>query len=209
VTSGLTLLEFFDADISGRDFAQGKPHPEIFLTGAKELGVPLEECFVVEDAVSGIQAAKAGGMAALGLSRAGDEELLAAAEPDVLVTSLDDVDLDALAEGRLAAEGRLIAADHARRGVVVTDGLRVAAARAGRELELYRRRCLLLVDVRHHPRSQSCPRSATPVVVDVCPSTRAASPGGAVALIGGYACVRARRTTLPWQRSWRPGGAIG
>jgi beta-phosphoglucomutase len=105
VTPGLTLLEFFDADISGRDFAQGKPHPEIFLTGAKELGVPPGESFVVEDAVSGIQAAKAGGMAALGLSRAHDEELLAAAEPDVLVTSLDDVDLDALAEGRLAQRG--------------------------------------------------------------------------------------------------------
>jgi beta-phosphoglucomutase len=102
VTPGLTLLEFFDADISGRDFIHGKPHPEIFLTAATELGVPPKECFVVEDAVSGIQAAKAGGMAALGLSRASDEELLAAAEPDVLVTSLDDVDLDALAEGRLA-----------------------------------------------------------------------------------------------------------
>jgi beta-phosphoglucomutase len=102
VTSGLTLLEFFDADISGRDFAHGKPHPEIFLTGARELGVPPEECFVVEDAVSGIQAAKAGGMAALGVSRAHDEVLLAAAEPDVLVTSLDDVDFAALAEGRLA-----------------------------------------------------------------------------------------------------------
>ena len=102
MTPGLTLLEFFDADISGRDFAQGKPHPEIFLTGAKELGVPPQECFVVEDAVTGIQAAKAGGMAALGLSRAGDEELLAAAQPDVLVTSLDDVDLEALREGRLA-----------------------------------------------------------------------------------------------------------
>jgi beta-phosphoglucomutase-like phosphatase (HAD superfamily) len=102
VTPGLTLLEFFDADISGRDFAHGKPHPEIFLTAAAELGVPPEECFVVEDAVSGIQAAKAGGMAALGVSRASDEELLAAAEPDVLVTSLDDVDLGALAEGRLA-----------------------------------------------------------------------------------------------------------
>jgi beta-phosphoglucomutase len=105
VTPGLTLLEFFDADISGRDFAQGKPHPEIFLTGAKELGVPPEESFVVEDAVSGIQAAKAGGMAALGLSRADDEELLAAAEPDILVTSLDDVDLDALRQGRLARKG--------------------------------------------------------------------------------------------------------
>jgi beta-phosphoglucomutase-like phosphatase (HAD superfamily) len=105
VTPGLTLLEFFDADISGRDFAKGKPHPEIFLTGAKELGVPPGECFVVEDAVSGIQAARAGGMAALGLSRAHDEERLAAAEPDVLVTSLDDVDLDALAEGSLAQRG--------------------------------------------------------------------------------------------------------
>jgi beta-phosphoglucomutase-like phosphatase (HAD superfamily) len=105
VTPGLTLLEFFDADISGRDFAQGKPHPEIFLTGATELGVPPEECFVVEDAVSGIQAAKAGGMAALGLSRAHDEELLAAAEPDVLVTSQDNIDLDALAQGRQAQRG--------------------------------------------------------------------------------------------------------
>jgi beta-phosphoglucomutase-like phosphatase (HAD superfamily) len=101
VTPGLTLLEVFDADISGCDFAQGKPHPEIFLAGAKELGVALPECFVVEDA-TGIQAAKAGAMAALGLSRAGDEELLAAAEPDALVTSLDDFDLAALPEGRLA-----------------------------------------------------------------------------------------------------------
>ena len=41
-------------------------------------------------------------MAALGLSRAHDEDLLGAAEPDLLVTSLDDVDLAALREGRLA-----------------------------------------------------------------------------------------------------------
>ena len=67
--------------------------------------MPPEDCFVVEDAVSGIQVAKAGGTAALGLSRAHYEELLVAAEPDVLVTSLDDIDLDALAEGRLAQRG--------------------------------------------------------------------------------------------------------
>ena len=66
-----------------------------------------EECFGVTDAVSGIRAAEAGGMAALGLSRAHDEELLAAADPDVLVTSLDHVDLDALAEAA-GSEGRLI-----------------------------------------------------------------------------------------------------
>jgi beta-phosphoglucomutase len=105
VTPGLSLLDFFDADISGRDFAQGKPHPEIFLTAAHELGAAPERCFVIEDAVTGIQAAKAGHMGALGLARAEDEELLAAAEPDLLVSTLDDVDLSAVAEGRLAKKG--------------------------------------------------------------------------------------------------------
>ena len=105
VRRGLTLLDFFDADISGRDFAQGKPHPEIFLTGAHELGAPPEECFVVEDAVSGVQAAKAGDMAALGLARADDADMLAAANADLVVESLDEVDIDALGEGRLARTG--------------------------------------------------------------------------------------------------------
>jgi beta-phosphoglucomutase len=101
VRPGLSLLDFFDADISGRDFAQGKPHPEIFLTGAAELGVAPESCFVVEDAASGVKAAKAGGMAALGLARADDEELLAAEHADLVVTSLDDVDVAALSEHQL------------------------------------------------------------------------------------------------------------
>jgi beta-phosphoglucomutase len=101
VRPGYTLLDILDANVSGRDFEQGKPHPEIFLTAAEELGVPPGECFVVEDAVNGVQAAKAGNMAALGLARADDEELLAGANADLVVTSLDDVSLDALADGRL------------------------------------------------------------------------------------------------------------
>jgi beta-phosphoglucomutase len=98
---GLTLLEFFDVDISGRDFAQGKPHPEIFLTGAAELGVAPEHCFVVEDATSGVQAAKAGGMAALGIARADDAEFLSAANADLVVTLLDEVDVTGLAKHQL------------------------------------------------------------------------------------------------------------
>jgi beta-phosphoglucomutase len=96
-----TLLDILDANVSGRDFEHGKPHPEIFLTAAEELGLPPGECFVVEDAANGVQAAKAGNMAALGLARAEDEELLAAANADLVVTTLDDVSVDALAKGRL------------------------------------------------------------------------------------------------------------
>jgi len=99
---GQTLLDFFDADVSGRDFAQGKPHPEMFVTAARELGHPSQECFVIEDAVSGVQAAKAGEMSALGLARADDYDLLADADADLVVTTLDDIDLEALREGRLA-----------------------------------------------------------------------------------------------------------
>jgi len=103
VSPGLSLLDFFDADVSGRDFAHGKPHPEMFLTAAQELAIPPEQNFVIEDADAGVQAAKAGNMAAIGLARADDTELLAAAGADLVVTSLDDVDLAALADGRLAS----------------------------------------------------------------------------------------------------------
>ncbi len=101
IEDGLTLLAAFDVDISGRHFEQGKPHPAIFLTAAAELGVDPHVAFVVEDAVSGIQAAKAGEFAALGVARADDEQALAAQGADLVVTTIDDVDLAALAEARL------------------------------------------------------------------------------------------------------------
>ena len=103
---GMTLQDIFDADVTGRDFEQGKPHPEIFLTAAGELGVAPQECFVVEDATSGVLAAKAGDMAALGVAQPGDEELLRRAGADLVLTTLDDVDLDTLAEGRLERRSR-------------------------------------------------------------------------------------------------------
>jgi beta-phosphoglucomutase len=101
VTPGLSLLELFDADVSGRDFAHGEPDPEIFLAAAAELASPPHRCFVIEDAVSGIQAAKAGGMAALGIARADDADMLARADADLVVSSLDDVDVDSLIDGVL------------------------------------------------------------------------------------------------------------
>jgi trehalose/maltose hydrolase-like predicted phosphorylase/beta-phosphoglucomutase-like phosphatase (HAD superfamily) len=109
IRSGMTLQEVFDADISGRDFPRGKPDPMIFLTAAHELGLERGDCFVVEDASSGVQAAKAGGMAALGVARLDDRDLLVGAGADLVVPSLDDVSLAALALGRL--EERRVAAE--------------------------------------------------------------------------------------------------
>ena len=109
IGAGMTLAELFDADISGRDFPKGKPHPEIFLTAAAELGVDPGDCCVVEDATSGVQAARAGGMAALGVARLDDRDLLVEAGADLVVTILDDVSLPALALGRL--EERRVAAE--------------------------------------------------------------------------------------------------
>jgi beta-phosphoglucomutase-like phosphatase (HAD superfamily) len=102
VRPGLTLLDYFDADVSGRDFEHGKPHPDMFLAAAEELGVAPEHAMVMEDATSGVEAAKAGGMAAIGIARGEDEDLLAAAGADIVVTTLDEVDLAALSDGRLA-----------------------------------------------------------------------------------------------------------
>jgi trehalose/maltose hydrolase-like predicted phosphorylase/beta-phosphoglucomutase-like phosphatase (HAD superfamily) len=101
IHDGMTLADLFDADISGRDLARGKPDPMIFLTAAEELQLSPETCFVVEDATTGVQAAKAGGMAAIGVARLGDQEMLAKAGADLVVTTLDDVSMPALAEGRL------------------------------------------------------------------------------------------------------------
>ena len=100
---GVTLLDAFDVDVSGRDFAHGgKPHPEIFLTAARELGVAAERCLVVEDSVSGVQAGTAAEMAVVGLARGGESDVLAEAGADLVVATLDEVDLAVLAEGRLA-----------------------------------------------------------------------------------------------------------
>lgn len=103
VAPGATLLDLFDADLCGAPVPRGKPAPDLFLAAAHALDVPPERCLVIEDASSGVQAAKAAGMAALGVARLSDRALLVAAGADRVVTSLDDVDPDALVDGRLTA----------------------------------------------------------------------------------------------------------
>ncbi|HLX73248.1 MAG TPA: HAD-IA family hydrolase, partial [Terriglobales bacterium] len=46
----------------------GKPHPEPYLKGAELLGFSPKDCVVFEDAPAGIEAARAAGMTAIGVS---------------------------------------------------------------------------------------------------------------------------------------------
>lgn len=98
-----SVLDLLDADVSGRDFARGKPDPEMFLAAAAELGCAPERSIVVEDAIAGVRAGRAGGMAVIGVARHGEGGALREAGADLVVTSLDEVDVDALAAGRLRA----------------------------------------------------------------------------------------------------------
>jgi len=78
----------------------------MFLTAARELGTAPEAAIVMEDAAAGVAAAKAGAMAAIGIARAQDADLLSAAGADIVVTSLDQVDMPALSDGRLGTKRR-------------------------------------------------------------------------------------------------------
>ncbi|MCP4250190.1 MAG: HAD family phosphatase [bacterium] len=64
----LGIADCFEAIVTGHDVNRGKPDPQVFLMAAQRLGVEPAGCAVVEDAPSGIEAALAAGMTAVGLT---------------------------------------------------------------------------------------------------------------------------------------------
>ena len=73
------LLERFEGRIfSATEVEHGKPAPDLFLHAARSCGAAPERCLVVEDAVAGVQAARAAGMDVLGYAGLTAPELLEA-----------------------------------------------------------------------------------------------------------------------------------
>jgi HAD superfamily hydrolase (TIGR01509 family) len=68
VLDKFNIRSFFDAVVSGEDFENGKPAPDIFLAAASMLSVLPEQCVVIEDATHGVEAAKAARMKCIGFS---------------------------------------------------------------------------------------------------------------------------------------------
>ena len=85
----------FTAIVDGNDVARKKPAPDIFLEACRRIGLPARECLVVEDAVSGVAAAKAAGARCLGITTSFDATQLAQA--DWTAPDLAHVPPDALA----------------------------------------------------------------------------------------------------------------
>lgn len=62
VINTLAITDYFSALVGGEDVTYGKPHPESFLMASDMMHVAPQECLVIEDAPSGIIAARRAGM---------------------------------------------------------------------------------------------------------------------------------------------------
>jgi beta-phosphoglucomutase len=88
------IVDRFDAIADGTCYERGKPHPDVFWSGARMVEAAFNECIVVEDAVAGITAALNGGFVGVGMGESvteTDAHLLIHDLRDVSVASLRDL----------------------------------------------------------------------------------------------------------------------
>lgn len=82
----LGLENFFDAVADGTQITKSKPDPEVFLLAASLLGVAPEHAMVIEDAASGVRAAKAGRFRAIGIRTEGNDP-----DADITIRTLSNL----------------------------------------------------------------------------------------------------------------------
>lgn len=96
VLEAVGIVDLFDARVDGNVAAdlglRGKPAPDTFLAAAERLSVPPSEAVVIEDALSGVEAGRAGGFGlVVGVDRAGQAEALRAHGADIVVSDLAEL----------------------------------------------------------------------------------------------------------------------
>ncbi len=85
----LGLDKYFDAYVTCEDVTEGKPSPQTFLKAAEKLSIPPASCVVVEDAVQGVEAGKAAGIAVVAVTTTRSRADLAKA--DLIFDSLAEI----------------------------------------------------------------------------------------------------------------------
>uniref|UniRef100_A0A0D9Z6B1 Thioredoxin domain-containing protein n=1 Tax=Oryza glumipatula TaxID=40148 RepID=A0A0D9Z6B1_9ORYZ len=86
-------LSLFDAIVSADAFENLKPAPDIFLAASKTLGVDTDECIVIEDALAGVQAAKAAEMRCIAVMTTLEEDALQQASPSLIRKNIGDISI--------------------------------------------------------------------------------------------------------------------
>jgi alpha,alpha-trehalase len=98
VLAAAGLADLFDARVDGVVAEQrklrGKPDPDMFLEAARDLDVDPSRAIVIEDAAAGVRAGSAGGFhCTIGLARDGDQETLRQHGADIIVRTLNELDV--------------------------------------------------------------------------------------------------------------------
>lgn len=96
VLAAAGIADLFDARIDGhvaeRKHLLGKPAPDTYLAGARELGIDPKAASVFEDALAGVEAGRAGGFGfVVGVDRVGQADALREHGADVVVTDLSEL----------------------------------------------------------------------------------------------------------------------
>jgi HAD superfamily hydrolase (TIGR01509 family) len=89
ILSELGVASLFDALVSYEDVTRGKPDPQVYLVAAQRVGAAPQRCLVLEDAVAGVEGAKAAGMACIAVTSTHPRHYLTKA--DLIVGTLADV----------------------------------------------------------------------------------------------------------------------
>jgi beta-phosphoglucomutase len=92
ISEVLGLKRYLSVFVSGESVPRSKPAPDTFLKAAEELDVDPSKCLVIEDAVAGIEAARAGGMYCIAV--AGNRDLPGLRAADLMVKDLTEVSVE-------------------------------------------------------------------------------------------------------------------
>jgi beta-phosphoglucomutase family hydrolase len=97
ITTALELLKFdsfFSDLVSSENVTHGKPNPQVFLLAAEKIQMTPKQCIVFEDAVVGVQAARAAGMQVVALTTTHAAENFS--DADTIVPNLEHLSLTQL-----------------------------------------------------------------------------------------------------------------
>ena len=96
ILAAASITDLFDVMVDGVEAARlglkGKPHPDVFLEAARRLNVGAERAAIVEDAIAGVEAGRAGGFGlVIGVARSGDGAALRTKGADIVVGDLAEL----------------------------------------------------------------------------------------------------------------------